>query len=197
MCKGLGKLYLRPLSSFISWNELGTNPKHFMLRRKGNPRETAWQLIFLTFHLILPAVDEALRNKQKEMGFILGIIIEFPIFSCNRSISFVLCITTLQQAICQPILTEEVAGRGAIVLTTKPTKFVHCLTLVSDDKAFFDEETQVIFKCSPLTCPGISGCTKCCSSPAKNAKATTSQPKKVQVEKEFGEYPTKRSASKF
>ena len=154
-------------------------------------------MISFRFHLILPALDEALRRKQRKMGFIFGIIISFPLFSCNRSISFVLCITTLQQVICQPIPTDDVAGRRTIVLTTKPTTFVHCLTLVSDEKAFFDEETQVIFKCSPLTCPGISGCTKCCSSPAKNAKANTSQQKKVQVEKEFGEYPTKRSASKF
>ena len=131
------------------------------------------------------------------MGFILGIIIEFPLFSCNRSISFVLCITTMQHAICQPILTEEVAGRGTIVLTTKPKTFVHCLTLLSEEKAFFDEETQVIFKCSPLTCPGISGCTECCSTPAKNPNVTSApQSKSAQVDREVGENTT-RSASKF
>lgn len=128
------------------------------------------------------------------MGVILGLIIKFPLFSSSGSISFVLCITTMQNAICQP---TEVASRRNIVLTTQSTTFVRCLSLVSGNKAFFDKETQVIFKCSPLTCPGIAGCTKCCNTRPKFAKVTSKhQSKNVHVERDIGEHRT-RSASKF
>ena len=37
-----------------------------------------------------------------------------------------------------------------------------CIRLLTKENAFFDPKTEMMFRCSTSTCPGVFGCRHCC-----------------------------------
>ena len=75
-----------------------------------------------------------------------------------------------RQVFCQP----------TNIAMIEPTRAV-CIKLLTKENAFFDPATELMFKCSAETCPGVFGCYKCCpnlSDQAHGPKVHPSQNKR-------------------
>ena len=64
-----------------------------------------------------------------------------------------------KQAYCQP--TYSTMRHSPTTAIVRPTGVI-CVKLLTKENAFFDPETELMFKCSTSTCPGVFGCVKCC-----------------------------------
>merc|ERR1712141_13825 len=69
-------------------------------------------------------------------------------------------------------ILRETKSQPTNAAMLKPTHAL-CIRLLTKENAFFDPETELMFRCSTSTCPGVFGCQQCCPNINKQIPSET------------------------